>query len=350
MKEKIISDLLKKNNLDCFIIKDTVTIRYLTGFTGDSSLLFLDGIKQILITDGRYTEQAQKETQGVEIFLYQKGIWQAAGNFAKSFNRIGFDGKRFCYNDFLLLKNELLNKELVSVDLEDIRIIKTSQELKFLQKAADIADQAFIKLLNEIHVGATEMELAAKLEYYMRELGSEKVSFETIVASGNRSALPHGAASDKIIENGDFITFDFGATYKGYHSDITRTVVAGKATEWQKEIYKIVQDAQNFGVKNAKIGMTGQELDAMVRKQIADKGFEKNFIHGLGHGVGLRIHELPNINKLGDVPLQKNMVFSVEPGIYLPNRGGVRIEDTVVLTETGAVSLNKVDHQLTELF
>ena len=195
----------------------------------------------------------------------------------------------------------------------------------------------------------TEKELAARLEYYMRSLGSEGVSFDTIVASGHRSALPHGAPTDKAIEVGDFITFDFGAMYNGYHSDTTRTIVMGMANSWHREIYTVVQEAQYRGMKAAKPGITGQELDAEIRDYIESRGYGRYFTHGLGHGVGLEIHELPNINKRGDIELKEGMVFSIEPGIYIQGRGGVRIEDTVVLTREGARSLTALKKTLTEI-
>ena len=196
----------------------------------------------------------------------------------------------------------------------------------------------------------TENTLAGRLEYYMRSLGAEKLAFETIVASGERSALPHGIASDKEVEIGDFITFDFGAVYDGYHSDMTRTVVLGMANSWHKEIYTIVEEAQWRGLKNAKPGITGAELDAVVRDYITSRGYGENYVHGLGHGIGLEIHEMPNINKRGqNVILQPGMTFTVEPGIYIPGKGGVRIEDTVVLTDEGAKVLTGVKKQLMEI-
>ena len=195
----------------------------------------------------------------------------------------------------------------------------------------------------------TEKELAAHLEYYMRSLGSEGVSFDTIVASGYRSAMPHGAASDKVVEVGDFVTFDFGAIYGGYHSDCTRTVVMGMANSWHKEIYSVVQEAQYRGMKAAKPGMTGAELDALVREYIEQRGYGKNFSHGLGHGVGLEIHELPWINRKGDIPLEPGMTFTIEPGIYIQGKGGVRIEDTAVMTKEGAQSLTGLKKQLIEV-
>lgn len=335
--------------VDCVVIKNRNTIRYLTGFTGDAGLFYLDKNQGVLVTDGRFTEQATAQVKPFQVLEYKGSIWTELANLAKSSQRIGFDGDRFSYDEYKRFSECVPGKELVSVDLNGIRIVKEKQELENLVAAAKIGDEAFLKLLPEIHQGMTEKALAAQLEYYMKCLGSEKTSFDTIVASGPRSALPHGMPTDRVLETGDFVTFDFGAMYNGYHSDMTRTVVVGKATDWHKEIYSAVEDAQRFGVQTAKVGMTGAELDALVRKEIANRGFEKYFIHGTGHGVGLEIHELPNINRIGNTKLEEGMVFSVEPGIYIPAKGGVRIEDTVILTRDGAQPLNGIGHQLIEV-
>lgn len=340
---------MQQTIVDCVVIKNRNTIRYLTGFTGDAGLFYLDKNRGILVTDGRFTEQATAQVKPFQVLEYKGSIWTELANLAKSSQRIGFDGDRFSYDEYKRFSECVPGKELVSVDLNGIRIVKEKQELENLVAAAKIGDEAFLKLLPEIHKGMTEKTLAAQLEYYMKCLGSEKASFDTIVASGPRSALPHGMPTDRVLETGDFVTFDFGAMYNGYHSDMTRTVVVGKATDWHKEIYSAVEAAQRFGVQTAKVGMTGAELDALVRKEIANRGFERYFIHGTGHGVGLEIHELPNINRIGNTKLEEGMVFSVEPGIYIPAKGGVRIEDTVILTRDGAQPLNGIGHQLIEV-
>lgn len=353
--KKVLSVMVQKH-IDGILLKDENTIRYVCGFSGDSSLLYIDHGQAVLITDGRYTEQARLEMSKMFKVLEYKAvdslsIWRAALELARSggVNVLGFDGSWYSYAEYSALKQLAGELCLESIDLSGIRMVKDKKELELLQKAAWIADDAFNKLLKEIQPGCTERELAARLEYYMRERGSEKVSFDTIVASGERGALPHGMASDKVVETGEFITFDFGAIYKGYHSDITRTVMLGMATGWQREVYDIVENAQRLGVKSARIGMTGQEIDNLVRQYIVDQGYGEYFIHGTGHGVGLEIHELPNINKRGTNVLENGMIFTIEPGIYIPGKGGVRIEDTVVLTENGARALNGVRKQLIEI-
>lgn len=349
MRLNKVYDRMKEENLDALFVKNRNNIRYMTGFTGDAGIFYLDKKQGVLVTDGRFIEQANQEIKPLKVLEYKGSIWEELAKLAKDAKRVGFDGNRFNFDEYSKLSKLMPDKELVSVDLDEIRSVKEKAELENLATAAKIADEAFTKLLPQIQKGMTEKELAARLEYYMKNLGSDKTSFDTIVASGPRSALPHAQPTDRVLEVGDFVTFDFGAMYKGYHSDMTRTVLIGMAREWHKEIYGIVEEAQRYGVAAAKVGMTGQELDSLVRKEIADKGYGEFFIHGTGHGVGLEIHELPNINKLGTKPLETNMVFSVEPGIYIPGQGGVRIEDTVVLTEEGAHPLNRIGRQLIEI-
>ena len=348
-------EVMAKMRVDSVIIKDVTTIRYLTGFTGDSSLLYLDRQQGVLITDGRYTEQAKNEMKFFKVLEYApkdaNSIWEAAAKLAHEAdaNVVGFDGAYYSYNDYVALQDLLGETPLESIDLSDIRMIKDKKELDMLLKAASIADEAFIKLLDDIEPGRTERGLAGRLEFYMKMLGSEKPSFDTIVASGVRSALPHGMASDKVLAAGDFVTFDFGAVYKGYHSDMTRTIVVGESDSWQQDVYDIVLQAQLKGLHAARVGMTGRELDAIVRDYITECGYGEYYVHGTGHGVGLEIHEMPNINKRGSTVLQTGMIFTIEPGIYIPGKGGVRIEDTVVLTEEGARALNGVKKQLIEI-
>jgi Xaa-Pro aminopeptidase len=341
---------MKEHDLPCIAIKDVYTIRYLTGFTGDSGILYADDRIAVLVTDGRYIDQARSELKYCRVQEYKENIWETVAGLAGNHQKIGFDGEAFTYAEAKALKAALPETmEMISISLRILRLIKDERELENLWQASKIADGAFERLLKELKAGMTEKELAARLEYYMRSLGSEGVSFDTIVASGHRSALPHGAPTNKVVEVGDFVTFDFGAMYNGYHSDTTRTIVMGMANSWHREIYTVVQEAQYRGLKAAKPGITGKELDAEIRDYIESRGYGRYFTHGLGHGVGLEIHELPSINSKGDIPLQEGMVFSIEPGVYIQGRGGVRIEDTVVLTKEGAHSLTTLKKNLTEI-
>lgn len=339
---------LEQEKVDGIFIKGDSSIRYFTGFTGGESLLYVDARRAVIITDSRYTLQVRQQAPECELVEHLHGFWPEAAKLPQSDN-LALDGDYFSYTEQCALAAVLPHAAWKNVNLVGLRAVKTPEEMQLIRRAVSISDEAFLQLLPHIRAGRKESELAAELEYNMRKLGSTKPSFETICASGKRSALPHGVASDKVVEEGDFITFDFGATYGGYCSDITRTVVVGKAAPWQKEIYDIVLQANLLGEKTLKAGLTGIQVDGAVRDFIGSKGYGPNFGHGLGHGVGLDIHEKPVLNRANGQPLPAGAVVTIEPGIYLPDKGGVRIEDTVLVTETGCERLTSVPKELKEL-
>lgn len=339
---------LEQEKVDGIFIKGDSSIRYFTGFTGGESLLYVDARRAVIITDSRYTLQVRQQAPECELVEHLHGFWPEAAKLPQSDN-LALDGDYFSYTEQCALAAVLPHAAWKNVNLVGLRAVKTPEEMQLIRRAVAISDEAFLQLLPHIRAGRKESELAAELEYNMRKLGSTKPSFETICASGKRSALPHGVASDKVVEEGDFITFDFGATYGGYCSDITRTVVVGKAAPWQKEIYDIVLQANLLGEKTLKAGLTGIQVDGAVRDFIGSKGYGPNFGHGLGHGVGLDIHEKPVLNRANGQPLPAGAVVTIEPGIYLPDKGGVRIEDTVLVTETGCERLTSVPKELKEL-
>lgn len=339
---------LEQEKVDGIFIKGDSSIRYFTGFTGGESLLYVDARRAVIITDSRYTLQVRQQAPECELVEHLHGFWLEAAKLPQSDN-LALDGDYFSYTEQCALVAALPHAAWKNVNLVGLRAVKTPEEMQLIRRAVAISDEAFLQLLPHIRTGRKESELAAELEYNMRKLGSTKPSFETICASGKRSALPHGVASDKVVEEGDFITFDFGATYGGYCSDITRTVVVGKAAPWQKEIYDIVLQANLLGEKTLKAGLTGIQVDGAVRDFIGSKGYGPNFGHGLGHGVGLDIHEKPVLNRANGQPLPAGAVVTIEPGIYLPDKGGVRIEDTVLVTETGCERLTSVPKELKEL-
>lgn len=339
---------LEQEKVDGIFIKGDSSIRYFTGFTGGESLLYVDARRAVIITDSRYTLQVRQQAPECELVEHLHGFWPEAAKLPQSDN-LALDGDYFSYTEQCALAAVLPHAAWKNVNLVGLRAVKTPEEMQLIRRAVAISDEAFLQLLPHIRAGRKESELAAELEYNMRKLGSTKPSFETICASGKRSALPHGVASDKVVEEGDFITFDFGATYGGYCSDITRTVVVGKAAPWQKEIYDIVLQANLLGEKTLKAGLTGMQVDGAVRDFIGSKGYGPNFGHGLGHGVGLDIHEKPVLNRANGQPLPAGAVVTIEPGIYLPDKGGVRIEDTVLVTETGCERLTSVPKELKEL-
>lgn len=340
--------LLAKEACDSMFIRGDSSIRYFTGFTGGESLLYVDAKRAVIITDSRYTLQVAQQAPQCECLEHHHGFYQAAVQIAQP-KHPALDGDYFSYTEMQKLSEAFPGVSWKNLNLVGLRQVKTQEEMQSLRKAVAISDEAFLQLLPHIKAGRRENELAAELEYNMRKLGSTKPSFETIVASGVRSAMPHGIASEKVVAKGDFVTFDFGATYNGYCSDITRTVVIGKAAPWQKEIYEIVLEANLLGEKTIKPGVTGASVDKAVRDFITEKGYGPNFGHGLGHGVGLDIHEKPVLNRSNDEPLPVGAVVTDEPGIYLAGKGGVRIEDTVLVTASGCEKLTAVSKELLEI-
>ncbi|MBP2663938.1 MAG: ypdF [Firmicutes bacterium] len=343
--------LMATHSLDAVVVTKPENRRYFSGFTGSSGLLLIGEQIQTLFTDFRYIEQATKQSPEYQIVRHGTAMFDKLADTVKKLEavRIGFESDFITWDTYHKLATCLSMVELRPVNLDALRVIKDQAELSLLHQAVEIADVAFNHVVTIIRPGITELEIALELEYQMRKLGSEKPAFDTIVASGYRGALPHGQASAKIIEVGDFITMDFGAVYQGYHSDMTRTVVAGKATSKQHEIYNIVQAAQLAGIKAVAAGKTGKEIDQVARKIIADAGYGEYFGHALGHGVGLAIHEEPRLSTINDSELASGMVVSVEPGIYLPEWGGVRIEDLVVVSAAGCTVLTTSNKNLIEL-
>ena len=219
--------------------------------------------------------------------------------------------------------------------------MKDQHEINSLQTAIEITDQVFTEIIPELKVGAIEKQIAAKISYLFKMHGADGDSYDPIIGSGYLGALPHATPSDKRFENGDFVVMDFGALYNGYHADMTRTIVVGSATDKHKEIYNIVLESQLAGIKSARAGMTGKELDAVCRKVIDDAGYGDKFIHSTGHGLGLEVHTYPRISSYNTNPLLENYVITIEPGIYLEGWGGVRIEDDCLIQKDGCISMNK---------
>lgn len=335
--EKLRSEIAEQG-LDGLFIMSPYNRRYVSGFTGTSGAVLVTSEEAVFMTDFRYTEQAAKQAAGFTIVQHTKSIFEEAMQKAEALGvqTLGFEKEYVSYQEFELLQ-KYFNGTLKPVAgiVENLRLIKTEPEIKILKEACDIADAAFKHILDFLKPGVREIDVSNELEFFMRKCGADSSSFDIIVASGARSALPHGVASEKEIQSGDFVTLDFGAYYKGYASDITRTVAVGEPSEQLKEIYAIVLEAQMAAVDQIKPGMTGAEADAVARDIISSKGYGDAFGHSTGHGLGLEVHESPRLSVTSDKPLESGMVVTVEPGIYLPGVGGVRIEDDILLTDSG---------------
>jgi len=351
---KRLQKIVKDENLDCLLVTEITNIRYLTGFSGTSARLLVFPGKSYFFTDFRYREQSSKQVRGAQVIVGQRDPLTDFPKFKplkKKNLKLGFQAESISYSLVEKLKELLPQAILIPTTglVNNLSIVKSADEIKLIKGAVKISDTAFERILGFIQPGMREIEIAAELEYQMKMLGSEKPAFDTIIASGWRAALPHGVASDKKVKKGDFITMDFGAKYNGYHSDITRTVVLGKATPRQKKIYNLVLKAQTAGIRNARAGIVAKNLDGKVRKIISRAGYGKYFGHGLGHGLGTVVHDSPAVSTLSDTVLKPNMVITIEPGIYIPQWGGVRIEDDVVIRRNSCLVLNKAEKQLIEL-
>lgn len=330
---------MKEENLAAFLVTSPYNLRYLTNFTGSAGVAVITLNQAYFITDFRYTEQAAAQAQGFEIIKHQGSIYAevAAICVKEEIASLAFEENHTTFAEYEVLEDTVLESSLVPIGgmIEALREVKDEAELALIQQACAIADQGFAYIIEQIKPGMTEIEVANQLDFYMRSKGATSVSFDTIVASGLRSAMPHGVASEKIIEQGDMITLDFGCYYKGYVSDMTRTFAIGDPGEKLKEIHQIVLDAQLKVNEVAKPGMTGIELDAVARDYIKSHGYGEAFGHSTGHGIGLEIHEGPNVSFRAEKAFVPGNVITNEPGIYLPGIGGVRIEDDLLITETG---------------
>lgn len=346
-------DSMTDRNLDGFFTSSIPNITYLTGFTGDSSRLLVSRQRIALITDGRYTEQAQLECSAeVEIIKWIDNKRYASDTYkplieSMRIGNLAFESQILSYSEYETIKRSLNEALLWPVDglVEKIRYQKDSGEIASLKTACEISDRALELTLPFIREGITELELAAQLEYQLKMNGAGNISFDSLVLSGARTSLLHGKPGNKKLEKGDLVLFDFGALYNGYHADVSRTFILGIPSAQQKEIYNIIQQAQAEAVNCLRAGISGKIPDEKVRSIIPEKYLEF-YYPGLGHGVGLEIHEAPFLGRNYKAQLEANMVLTIEPGIYIPGWGGVRIEDTVAVEQNGAASLSNFPRDL----
>jgi len=357
MRLEKLRTFMKEEKLDVVLIASPANIRYFSGFSGGDSYLYVSKEKQVILTDSRYTLQAEEESRDFPVLTISgaRGFGVLLSELLKDdeAEHLGFEDEAMLYGSVCRLQEQAGIPVDGWIPLEEklsaLRRIKEEQEIAYIARAAQIGDQAFSYILKELKTGVTEFEIAAKLEYYMRTHGAEDKSFAAIVASGAHSAMPHAVPTAKRLEYGDFVTLDFGCKYRGYCSDMTRTVVIGKASEEQKKIYGTVLRAQEAALAGLKPGMTGAQGDLLAREVIEQAGYGAFFGHALGHSVGLEIHEKPVLSPRDTTVLQAGMIETVEPGIYVPGVGGVRIEDLVVFTEDECRILTDSCKKLIEL-
>ncbi|MBR0153354.1 MAG: aminopeptidase P family protein [Lachnospiraceae bacterium] len=349
MNERIVK-LLADKGLDALLVSGAANMRYLAGFTGEGYVVFTKR-GQYVLTDSRYTVAAEEEAPGFQVIEVHKPYPEELSVLFAEDEKVGFEGEKMLYADFEGIRDGISQICLspIAGELDVLRQVKEQWEIDRIAKAEEIGDKAFDAVLGFLKPGLTELEVAAFLEYQMKRLGAEDLSFNTIAAAGLNSAKPHAVPGTYRLQEGDFLTMDYGALYQGYHSDMTRTVVIGKASEEQKKIYHIVLEAQLAGVDALRAGLRGCDVDKVSRDIIANAGYGANFGHGLGHCVGLEIHESPRLSPKDETVLLPNMVITVEPGIYIKGFGGVRIEDTLVVKEGGSLNLAHSPKKLIEI-
>ncbi len=351
--EKInkLQSFLKKSH-EAILIYSQENRRYFTGFNSSDGYLLITKNEAVFFTDSRYIEAAEKSISACKCKLVTR-VSKEVKDYIKDNNilKIYIERARMTVDMADFLKTAFLpcrvtpSKKLES-EIDRLRAIKTSGELECIKKAQKIAEDAFEHILTFIKPGVTEKSIALELDFYMLSHGAEALSFETIAVSGKKTSMPHGVPDDNIVQNGDFVTMDFGAVYKGYHSDMTRTVAVGSATEEQRKIYDIVARAQLSSLEILKSGIPCRDADKAARDIITNEGYGEFFGHGTGHGVGVEIHESPSLSPKSEAILQTGNIVTVEPGIYIPDKFGVRIEDMAYITEDGYENLTASPKEL----
>jgi len=335
--------LMESKSLDCLLITNAKNMEYLTSFEGGSLLLISRNGENMLFVYGVNYEAARAKAKGVLVKLVKHGeiLVDETAEMLKAWkiHRLGFDS--LTVSTYLKLKERLDNVEFKDASnvMWSLRKIKDSDEISLMKKAAELTSLGMQKALEIVEAGISEREVAAEIEYAMRKKGSDGVSFDTIVSSGLNSAYPHGGCGDRVMKEGDFVVVDVGAKYRSYCSDMTRTFIIGKPSPKQLKIYETVRKAQMLAAENVRAGVEAREIDHIARDFISRAGYGEYFVHGLGHGVGLDIHEPPTLNPYSKDVLSEGNVLTIEPGIYIPGFGGVRIEDTVLVLDSGVEKL-----------
>lgn len=339
-RQNSVLKIFESNHLDAILFTNLENIRYLCGFTGTDGAFLLTRKEACFLTDSRYWTQAEEEVKHSRVLHYKKKLDGIVSLLLDlRFKKVGVEGPHLPISSYQYLKKKV-GDEIEFFSLEDeiknVRAVKDAQELSLIRAAIDLSTKSFLHIMERLREGGTEREAAFEMEFFLKKNGAEGTGFDIIIASGKRSALPHGKASDKKIEKGDFVLIDFGVRFQGYHSDQTRTLVCGTPTPEQEKVHRIVREAHDKAIEAVRPGVPICEIDRVAREHIQKQGYGEYFGHGLGHGIGLAVHEDPVVNGENKGLLQEGMLFTVEPGIYLPGWGGVRVEDMVMVIPGGA--------------
>ncbi len=339
--------------VSCLLVSDRDNVRWLTGFSGSNGVALLTPSDVSLFTDSRYTIQAGEEAAGADLYISSENCCRQAAELIreKSLGLTAFEADGVTFQDCQTMAEILGPSALTGVCsmFGELRAVKDADEIALLRRAAKVTSEAFADLLPHIHAGATERDVARELVYSLGKRGAEQESFPCIVAGGPRSALPHAKPSDRPLEAGEPVLMDFGALCGGYAGDITRTVFTGQPADGFRRVYDIVLEAQMAAIEAVRPGRLGCDVDAVARDIITRYGYGENFGHGLGHSLGLNVHDGPAFSPRSQLTLQPGMVVTVEPGIYVEGWGGVRIEDDVLVTEDGCEIITSADKRLLEL-
>ncbi|MGM0216382.1 M24 family metallopeptidase [Enterococcus sp. AZ109] len=355
MNEKKIRAYLQKENVDAFFIAKRVNVRFTSGWTGDDSFILLTKEEQFFLTDPRYTEQADIEVPDYEIINWRlpgKTVGDTVARLAeeKKIKTIAFEADYLTY-DMYTDFNDKTSADFIQAGgvIDKMRAIKSPQEIQYMRNACEISCRAFNRILEDIKVGVTEKELAAKLSLYMVQEGADTQPYGNILISGSNTSLLHGIPGKKAVEYGDFVLMDFGCQYNGYMSDMTRTVVVGKASAKQREVYEYEKQSLEAAEAVMKNGAAVRDIYQASLKPLEGTEYPQYTYRNIGHSIGLFVHELPYIDEQYDDVLETGMVMTIEPGIYIPDWGGVRIEDQVLITDDGYENMISISHDLIEL-
>lgn len=351
-KPQKVREKLAASGLDALLVTYLPDVRWLTNFSGSSGTVFLTTKNSWFFTDFRYQEQVKDEVKNALPVITTDGYVKEvkSGNYPSG-KRVGFQAERLSYDTVERLRSELTGFEFVPVVgfFDDLVMVKEPDEVEKMRKAVEISDKVFEKILPMLSPKVTEQDVAAEISYWNKKFGADKDSFDPIVASGPRGALPHARPTNQHLLPNELVVIDMGCMYQGYASDQTRTVGVGKVSDEARKVYNLVLDAHLLGIESAKAGMSGKELDGIVRDFLTKNGYGEEFGHSLGHGVGLEVHEKPTVGKKGETIIPVGSVITIEPGVYLPGKFGVRIEDMVLMTESGAMPFQKSPKQLVEV-
>ncbi|MBI4429504.1 MAG: aminopeptidase P family protein [Ignavibacteriales bacterium] len=336
---------LSELRLHAIVVTSLPNVRYLTGFTGSHATCVITGSNQFFFSDGRYREQALQEVQGFRVVISSGSLFEAMHKkrVLNRNERVGIESQHLSVSGFDALHKLFSKTKLVPTLslVEEIAAVKDNHEIEAIKTAVAVSDKVFARVVKIVRDGVRESDVASEITYLHRSFGADADAFEPIVASGVRGALPHARASHKAIRSGEMVTLDFGCRVLGYHSDLTRTISVGKPSAEMKKVYDVVREAQQKAIASARGGMRAKSLDSVARKHIVARGYGKHFTHSLGHGLGHEIHELPRLSRLSKDVLKEYNVVTIEPGIYIPGVGGVRIEDDVVIRNGSCEVLTK---------